>query len=182
MASSSLSRGGISFNGHRQRIRHRYGAWLLLLLIIASAIAIVFIPAWLIQPFKPQTARAVQISYALRSWSPIVTVIASIAAIAVAVRLWRGKRSWWRRAVLVVSLLPLFLFTWLARQNHFEWMFNPLPNPAYAKASESSFVQDTDMVMAVAMNGEAVAYPVRQMAYHHVVHDTVGGVPIAVTY
>ncbi len=26
------------------------------------------------------------------------------------------------------------------------------------------------------------AYPIRELAYHHVVNDTVGGVPIAVTY
>ena len=33
------------------------------------------------------------------------------------------------------------------------------------------------MVIAVELRGDAVAYPVRQMAYHHVVNDQVGGVP-----
>ena len=79
-------------------------------------------------------------------------------------------------------LIPVFAATWMARQNHFEWMFNPLPNPAYAKVSEANFVADTDMVMAVETNGESVAYPVRQMAYHHVVQDVVGGKPITATY
>ena len=36
--------------------------------------------------------------------------------------------------------------------------------------------------MAGALIGEAAAYPIRQMAYHHLVHDTVGGVPVVVTY
>ena len=31
-------------------------------------------------------------------------------------------------------------------------------------------------------NGEAAAYPIRQLAYHHLVQDIVGGVPIVVTY
>ena len=61
-------------------------------------------------------------------------------------------------------------------------MFRPLPNPSYARVSETDFVDNSDYVMAVELNGDAAAYPIRQMAYHHVVHDTVGGVPIAVTY
>jgi len=36
--------------------------------------------------------------------------------------------------------------------------------------------------MTVELNGEAVAYPVRQMAYHHVINDVVGGKPITATY
>jgi hypothetical protein len=36
--------------------------------------------------------------------------------------------------------------------------------------------------MAVSLNGDARAYPISQMAYHHVLNDTVAGVPIAVTY
>jgi len=37
------------------------------------------------------------------------------------------------------------------------------------------------MVLAVKIHGEAVAYPVRQMGYHHIMQDVVGGVPIAAT-
>jgi hypothetical protein len=61
-------------------------------------------------------------------------------------------------------------------------MFNPLTAPAYARAEEADFVGDDEMVLAVARGGERVAYPVLLMAYHHVVADTVGGVPLAATY
>jgi hypothetical protein len=33
------------------------------------------------------------------------------------------------------------------------------------------------MVMAIDGKGDPVAYPVRQLAYHHLVQDSVGGVP-----
>jgi hypothetical protein len=160
----------------------RWPGWLLLAVIVLLALAVIFIPAWLIQPFRPQSPRAVEVSYFLRRWSPVVTLAAAAAALALGVRLWRGKRSWWRRGLIIAAMLPLLTAAWLARQNHFEWMFNPLPNPAYARVGEASFVADTDMVMAVEINGDAVAYPVRQMAYHHVVHDVVGGTPITATY
>jgi uncharacterized protein DUF3179 len=34
----------------------------------------------------------------------------------------------------------------------------------------------------VEIAGDAVAWPVRQMAYHHIVQDEVGGVPVVSTY
>jgi hypothetical protein len=37
-------------------------------------------------------------------------------------------------------------------------------------------------VLAVTVGEESVAYPIRLMGYHHLVGDTVGGVPIVATY
>jgi len=155
--------------------------WLTLLVLIVIVVAIVLTPVFLIVPFKAQTARGVEISYVMRRWSPVVTVLASLLILTLTIRLWLGGR-WWTRIVLVILLVPVFAATWLARQNHFEWMFNPLPNPAYAKTSDVSFVNDDDRVMSVTLGNEAVAYPIRLMGYHHVVQDTVGGTPIVATY
>jgi hypothetical protein len=163
-------------------ILNRKLAWMILLIVIVVSLAVVMVPAMLIMPFKPQTPRAVEMSYLLKSWSPIVTALGLIASLALAVWLWIGKRSWWRRSLLVLSMIPLLAAAWFARQNHFEWMFNPLKQTDFVKVSEAGFVGDKDMVMAVTINGESAAYPVRQMGYHHVVHDTVGGVPIVATY
>jgi hypothetical protein len=159
----------------------RRSAWLLLLGIVLVALAIVIVPVWIVQPFKPQTARGLEVSFALRRWSPLVTLVGVAIALLLVGLLARGSR-WWSKALLVLLMLPLLASTWFARQNHFEWMFNPLANSAYAKASEATFAGDNDMVLAVEIKGEAVAYPVRLMAYHHLVQDTVGGTPIVATY
>src|SRR5205085_11378517 len=142
---------------------------------------LVLMPAWLIQPFRPQTPSALVRSYALRHWSPIVTLVFAVTAFLLCGWLWRGAR-WWRKTALVCALALVCGAAWLARQDDFEWMFHPLPNPAYARAREANFVGDSDMVLTVRVNGEAVAYPIRQMAYHHVIADTVGGVPLVATY
>ena len=156
--------------------------WLVLLLMTLAALVMVIAPVLIIQPFKPQTARGVELSYALKRWSPLGTVFVLALGLFLIVRLWRGSQRWWKKAFLVVVLIPLLASTWVARQNHFEWMFNPLANATYAKTSEASFVTDSDIVMTVESNGEAAAYPVRQMAYHHLVQDVVGGTPIVATY
>ena len=160
----------------------RKAAWLSLLLLTLTALAIVAAPVWIIYPFKPQSARGVEVSFLLRRWSPLVTVFFLALSVLLATVLWRGSRRWWKRALLVIVLIPLLAATWFARQNHFEWMFNPLANAAYAKTTEATFVDDADVVLAIESNGEAAAYPVRLMAYHHLVQDVVGGTPIVATY
>lgn len=155
--------------------------WLLLLLIIAAAIALVVVPVFLIQPFKPQTERSLAVGYAVREWAPWATVALAAAGLFLVARMWRGSR-WWTKAATVVLLVPVALSVWASRQNVYELMFNPLERPVYAPAAEVTYIGDGDMVLAVERGGERVAYPVRLMAYHHVVGDTVGGVPIAATY
>jgi hypothetical protein len=152
-----------------------------MLFMIVLAVAIVAAPVWMIQPFKAQTDRGIVVSYTLRRWSPLLTIGALIVTFLLVGWLWRGTR-WFAKAASVMFLLPVLAATWFARQNHFEWMFNPLTQSAYAQTSEASFVNNSDMVLAVEHNGDSVAYPVRLMAYHHVVQDVVGAVPIVATY
>lgn len=155
--------------------------WLTLFVLAAIVLALVLTPVFLIMPFKAQTPRIMEVAYVMRRWSPLITVVASLLILTLTIRLWLGGR-WWSRIVLVILLVPVFAATWLARQNHFEWMFNPLPNPAYAKAAEVTFINEDDRVMSIAIGGESVAYPIRLMGYHHVVQDTVGGTAIVATY
>jgi len=155
--------------------------WFLLAITTIVAFALVFVPAWIIQPFRPQSARGVALSYALRTISPIATILALLVVAWLIFTLWRGARCW-SRIIVVILLLLTTLSTWFARQNHFEWMFHPLAGAAYARAEAVTFVAAADLVLAVERNGEAAAYPIRQLAYHHLVQDDVGGVPIVVTY
>jgi hypothetical protein len=156
--------------------------WLLLLLILVVTTAIVVTPVWLIQPFAPQTARALTISYYFKSWSPILTIVFSLAAIVLAIFTWRKAKRWYSKIPVLLPLPLIFFFTWFAQQNHFEWMFNPLHQAKFASVADADFVKDEDMVLAVKVNGDAVAFPVLQMAYHHVAQDVVGGTPITATY
>ena len=157
-------------------------AWLILLLITAATVAIVFTPVWLIKPFSAQSARQVEISYLLKSWSPVLTIVFAFCAIALAVFIWRNAARWYKTIPLILPLLIIFVFTWFARQNHFEWMFAPLESAKFSKVAETDFVADDEMVLAVKIETDAVAFPVRQMAYHHVAQTQVGGMPITATY
>jgi hypothetical protein len=157
--------------------------WLLLLIAAAAAVTVVLVPTLTIHPFRPQTARGVELSYALKRAAPVVTAIALASVLASALMLWGGARRWWRRGVIVVLVAVTGLVTWFARQNHFEWMFNALPNAEYVGVPEArEFLVDAEVVMGIDVNGTYRAYPVRQLAYHHLVNDVVGGTPLVATY
>jgi hypothetical protein len=156
--------------------------WLLLLLIIAAALAFVVVPVLLIQPFKPQTERALAAGYAVKSWSPWATLALAAAGLFLVVSMWRGSRRWWTKAALAALFVPVAASVWLARVNVYEVMFNPLTGPSYESAEKAVYVGDADMVLAVSRGGERVAYPVRLLAYHHLAADAVGGVPLVATY
>ena len=78
-------------------------------------------------------------------------------------------------AVLAVVLAVL------ARVNVYELMFHPLNHPSFTAASEVK-LDGAEKVVAVRVGGEARAYPIRSMSYHHVVNDVVGGAAIVATY
>ena len=159
----------------------RWVAGLILFLLILAVVAMLALPMWLIRPFAPQTPDGVALAFALRRWSPVGTVLALVAGLALTARLWRGGR-WWSRTLAVLALVPLGIGVVQSRQNMFEKMFLPLGQVASMPAAEASWVEEGDPVLAVTLNGEAAAYPVRQVSYHHIVEDTVGGIYVAVTY
>jgi hypothetical protein len=159
--------------------RRRWAALLLLALVAFLSVAV---PVLLIRPFTPQTPGAIALSYVLRRWSPWLTVGFLLLAILLVRGIWRDSPRWLGRVATLVPLLLLGGTVWMARQNHFEWMFAPLPGAGFVRASEAGEVAPDDMVLAVTQRGDAAAYPVRQLAYHHLVEDEVGGVPIVATY
>jgi hypothetical protein len=159
----------------------RYGWWLLVLLALV-AVTMVLVPTYLIRPFASQTETAVSLSYALRRWSPLVTGAIAAIVLVLAIGLWRRGSSRWRQVAVVPPVLLVLAAAWFSRQRYFEWMFAPLPNAQYVRAGDAAWVGAKDMVLAVAVGGDVVAYPVRQLAYHHLVQDVVGRVPIVATY
>lgn len=160
---------------------HRVLWWTVMGAIALVALAIVAVPVMLIRPFAPQTPATVALAFALRRWSPLVTLGLAVIAVWPIARLWSQTRLAGRAGAGALGVLVLGA-AWFARQNYFEWMFRPLADARFVRAGAADFVRPDDLVLAVRLGEEAVAYPVPQLAYHHLVEDLVGGVPIVATY
>jgi len=60
-------------------------------------------------------------------------------------------------------------------------MFIQPSNKILATAADNK-IDNTKLVIGVAINGQAKAYPVEIIGYHHQVTDSIGGEPVMVTY
>ena len=59
----------------------------------------------------------------------------------------------------------------------------PLEFPAYVTAAEAAaWLRADDEVVGVSINGDARAFPVRIIAWHEMVNDTIGGAPVSLAY
>ncbi len=58
----------------------------------------------------------------------------------------------------------------------------PIDEPTFETASEIEWLSETEPVLSLTVGGETRAYPIQVMTWHEIVNDTVGGVPVAVTY
>lgn len=149
-------------------------------LFAVLAIALFFIPAFIIRPFRYQAPRALILAMSLRQRAPLLTAIASVACFFLALVLWRTATRW-RKSFLALTLLFVLFSAVMSRLNYFEWMFHPIAGAQFI-AQSGSKLDPEEMIMAVRLGTDARAYPISQMAYHHVLNTEVAGVPIAVTY
>ncbi len=58
----------------------------------------------------------------------------------------------------------------------------PIDDPRFVPVSEATGLTDTEPVIGVVVNGVARAYPLRILIWHEIVNDSVGGIPVAVTF
>ncbi len=154
---------------------------ILSVVLALAAAAIAAAPLLLQQPFGSQTPGGMWLAHTARIWGSPLTVALSVLVIT-AVLLAARRAPWWGKALLTIPVAAVLAAAWFARQNPFEWWFNGLAQPAFVAAREVTFVEPTDLVLAVSRNGDAAAFPIRQIAYHHIVNDRIGGTPAVVTY
>lgn len=57
-----------------------------------------------------------------------------------------------------------------------------IDDPKFVTVAEVDNLAPTEPVIGLTINGDARAYPLRVLTWHEIVNDTVGGVPVAVTY
>ncbi len=156
------------------------GLWLLLALLAIFSLSLFLLPALVIRPFRHQSESALALAIVVKRVAPGLTLATLVGVLALGWRLWRNS-SRGLRAGVVAALVLSAASAVMVRQNYFEWMFHPITAAGFVSPGDAR-LNDKEMVMAVRIGQEARAYPIVQMAYHHILNDTVAGVPIAVTY
>ena len=109
-------------------------------------------------------------------WSfRIALILAIVAGTGSAVRI---RHKWFPAAAAMLAIAIVWVLNF---QMAADSMFKQAQVLAFKPRAENT-VDEGSVVIGVLHNGEAKAYPIRFLVYHHQVQDTVGGTPVLVTY
>jgi hypothetical protein len=125
-----------------------------------------------------QTIDSLGLAYFLHSYRWAFRAGLAVLTAAGARAAFRGGRRWLPGAAAVAAGAVVWLF-------NFEMTADKMflqPSRLTLLPRGSSAVGEASMVLGVERGGEAKAYPIRYLVYHHQVQDTIGGKPIIVTY
>lgn len=147
---------------------------------LVSALCVA-IPMYVIRPFRPQGARELALALVVRHAGPWISGLCAAIALVLLIWSWRKLSRVGPRITMIALCVVAIVGASLTHVNIFERMFHPYDAPVFGNV-DAVQVDPDDKVLAVTIAGEARAYPIRTMGYHYIVNDTVGGVPIAVTY
>lgn len=106
-----------------------------------------------------------------------------VGAVAFAILVWRAAVGaadpiWFR--TVVVSAVALGLLFW---GGYVPFVMTPPRGQQLKNADEAgTFLRNDDVVLGLTIGGEARAYPQAPLARPHFLYDTVGGIPVAITY
>jgi len=148
-----------------------------LLLLFAAEISRVYF----IMPFPgSQQANTIDFAYWLGRniiWIRIVLLLLIALPLIQALR----NNKWWQRILLaVVMILYAVIFYFFNFRFEADKMFYQPKHKNFTAADKNG--ADTVLVIGVAINGEAKAFPIQIIGYHHQVRDTIGHTPAIITY
>lgn len=127
-----------------------------------------------------QRMRSIDLAYWLYTWRWAFRIGFGLLTVAGVFAAWRA-RGW--RKWLVPGLLVLA--AGVAYAANFEMAADAMfhqPETLTFKPARQNRVDLRRLVVGVELNGQAKAYPIQFIGYHHQVRDTVGGRPVLVSY
>jgi hypothetical protein len=152
-------------------------------LLLAASLGIWFQANGLLMPENVHTLDDMARARMWLNLAPWISAGLFVIGVVITRLAWRRERATWFRAVSVLPLLGLLAAVFITRGTVVEaMMFSPVEEARFVPVAEASFLETDDLVLGVSIGGEAKAYPVRMLAYHHIVNDRLAGEPYVATY
>ncbi|MDB5239805.1 MAG: hypothetical protein JWP57_430 [Spirosoma sp.] len=124
-----------------------------------------------------QRMNSIDVAYILHTWRWAFRAIFGLLII-VGLPATIKRSRWPALAALLVIGGVSYAFNFRMAADHMFYQ----PTTLHLKPAGSSTVKPDREVLGVDLNGQAKAYPIQYIGYHHQVLDTIGGQPVMVTY
>ena len=124
-----------------------------------------------------QKMNSIDVAYFLYQWR---WIFRNVFFILLLIGLFKAnwKRKWTVAIPIVIVAAAIYMANFVMAADH---MFYKPQKVLMVNAAENK-VDSNRLVIGIVNNGEAKAYPIRFLGYHHQVQDTIGGKPVIVTY
>jgi len=146
---------------------------LLLITGLFILLATEILRVYFIMPFHgSQRSETIQVAYFISNYvwfvPPMIYVL--------------RNSKWWKK-IFLLFFVALYILVFYAFNFKFlaDKMFYQPKNKILASVATNK-VDSTKLIIGININGQAKAYPIGIIGYHHQVQDTVGGQPVIVTY
>ena len=124
-----------------------------------------------------QQMNSINLAYFLYQWRWLFrTLFAVMIIIGVYKSQW--KKKWIPLISLLVSASIIYVANFQMAADHLFYK----PQQVLMATAAANKVDTGRLVIGIVNNGEAKAYPIRFLGYHHQVQDNIGGKPVLVTY
>lgn len=148
-----------------------FGLLLLALYEIANVYFIMPMPG-------SQRMNSIDLAYFLYSWRWWFRILFAGMIVVGSVSAFSIRHKWIPALAIIPVVVVIYMFNFKMVADH---MFLE-PEHLEFKSKADNVLTDSSLVVSVSHNGEAKAYPIRFILYHHQVRDTIGGKPVMVTY
>ena len=126
-----------------------------------------------------QQMNSIDLAYFLYTWRWVFRgVFGAMIIIGLLRAQWKRSRKWWLALPILLLIVVVYMTNFVMAADHMFYQ----PSSVNLVGSSANKVDADRLVLGVVNNGEAKAYPIQFLGYHHQVQDTVGGKPVIVTY
>lgn len=154
----------------------------LLIFAFLFLFAVEILRVYFIMPFPgSQRANTIGIAYFISKYIWSLRILGMMLLVAQLVPAFSNGKLW--KKIFLAFLLGLYAFVFYMFNFVFlaDKMFYQPRNKLLLPIADNR-VDSSKLIIGIALNGEARAYPIELIAYHHQVMDTVGGTPVMITY
>ncbi len=144
--------------------------------------ALEILRVYFIMPFPgSQRADTINIAYFIGKYIWALRLLGFMFLLPFAIYAYRNAKLWKKIVLSLFIILYGVVFYFFNFRFLAEKMFYQPKNKILATVAENK-IDSNKLVIGIAFNGQAKAYPIELIGYHHQVQDTVGGEPVMITY
>jgi hypothetical protein len=124
-----------------------------------------------------QKMNSIDVAYFLYQWRWVFRIFFTVLLLAGLFKT-KWKRRWTIAIPIMIVGAAIYMTNFVMAADHMFYQ----PKKILMADAAANTVDTNRLVIGIVNNGEAKAYPIRFLGYHHQVQDSIGGKPVMVTY